>query len=171
MLVHGYSSAAMDAAMALVTRAGSGPGLAMLCAIAVGVLLRGRNRAAALFLTVSLTGSAVLNQMLKAAFARARPELWLSALPETSFSFPSGHAMNTMALCAALVVVAWSGRWRAVVLASSMIFVFLVSLSRLYWGVHYPTDIIAGWACAIAWVCAIKYVFDRYWRSSAQQDR
>jgi undecaprenyl-diphosphatase len=89
-----------------------------------------------------------------------------SALPEKSFSFPSGHAMNAMAMCAALVIVTWSEKWRNATLAFSMVFVPLVGASRLYWGVHYPSNIVADWACAIAWACSVKYIFDMRTASS-----
>jgi membrane-associated phospholipid phosphatase len=158
--IHGCSSAFMDRLMAASTKAGSGLALAISCAVVVLLLLRQRERVAALYVLISLSGAAILNQLCKHIFARARPDLWISALPETSFSFPSGHAMNSMAFCAALIVISWSSRWRGLVLACSAVFVPLVGLSRLYWGVHYPSDIAAGWACAIAWVCTVKYVFD-----------
>lgn len=158
--IHGSSSAFMDRLMAASTEAGSGLALAIGCAIVVLLLLRQRERIAALYVLISLPGAAILNQLCKHIFARARPDLWISALPETSFSFPSGHAMNSMAFCTALIVISWSSRWRGLVLVCSAVFVLLVGLSRLYWGVHYPSDIVAGWACAIAWVCAVKYVFD-----------
>ena len=158
--IHGASSGWMDRLMAASTEAGSGIGLGIGCAIVVLLLLRQRQRVAALFVLVSLPGAAILNLLCKLIFARTRPDLWISALPETSFSFPSGHAMNSMAFCAALIVISWSSRWRGLVLACSAVFVLLVGLSRLYWGVHYPSDIAAGWSCGIAWVCTVKYLFD-----------
>jgi membrane-associated phospholipid phosphatase len=158
--IHGGSSTVMDRLMAAITQAGSGIVLAISCAIAVLLLLRQRGRVAALYVVISFSGAALLNQLCKHIFARTRPDLWISALPETSFSFPSGHAINSMAMCGALIVVSWSSRWRGLVLACSAVFVPLVGVSRLYWGVHYPSDILAGWACAIAWICSVKYVFD-----------
>jgi undecaprenyl-diphosphatase len=162
-------STSMDRLMAAITHAGSGIALGVLCTVAVLFLLRNREHVAAWFIVTCLTGAAMLNQICKHLFARARPDLWVSALPETSFSFPSGHAMNSMAMCAALVIVTWPGKWRGATLAFSAAFVPLVGASRLYWGVHYPSDIVAGWACAIAWVCAVKYVFDMRVTSSISQ--
>lgn len=160
------NSTPMDRLMAAITHAGSGIALGILCTVAVLILLRNREHVAAWYIVTCFTGAAMLNQICKHLFARTRPDLWVSALPETSFSFPSGHAMNSMAMCAALVIVTWSGKWRNATLAFSAVFVPLVGVSRLYWGVHYPSDIVAGWACAIAWVCAVRYVFDMRTTSS-----
>jgi len=164
LFLHGHSSAFMDSIMTVVTDAGSGPVLFTLCILLAAILLAQHNRSGAAYVATCLTGSALLNQACKHLFARARPELWLSSLPETSFSFPSGHAMNSIAMCAALVIVLWPSKWRLAVLSCSAVFVLLVGISRLYWGVHYPSDIVAGWACGIAWVCSVKYVFD--WRDA-----
>jgi undecaprenyl-diphosphatase len=159
----------MDCLMAAITYAGSGIALGILCTVVLVLLLRNREHVAAWYFVTCFTGAAMLNQICKHLFARARPDLWVSALPETSFSFPSGHAMNSMAMCAALVIVTWPGKWRNATLAFSTVFVPLVGVSRLYWGVHYPSDIVAGWACAIAWVCAVKYIFDVRVTSSMPQ--
>lgn len=107
-----------------------------------------------LFAGVALAGSALLNLGAKQLFARERPSLWESIAPETSFSFPSGHAMGSMTLAMVLVLLAWHTRlrwWVAVPIAG---FVVLVGLSRVYLGVHYPSDIMAGWAAACAWTTA-----------------
>jgi membrane-associated phospholipid phosphatase len=158
--IRAASSTFMDRLMYAFTQAGSGIALSLICAVAALLLFQQRERVAALYVVVSLSGAAALNQLCKHLFARARPDLWVSSLPETSFSFPSGHAMNSMAMCVALIVVSWPSRWRGLVLACSAVYVPLVGVSRLYWGVHYPSDIAAGWAFAIAWVCTVKYVFD-----------
>jgi undecaprenyl-diphosphatase len=107
-------------------------------------LLVVRRRGNALFFAVAMGGTGALNQGAKLFFRRTRPDLWLSPAPEHTYSFPSGHAMGSMALVAALAVLAWPTRWRwwAIVLGST--FTLLVGFSRLYLGVHYPSDIAAG---------------------------
>ena len=109
----------------------------------------------ATFAAIALGGSALLNLAAKPAFARARPSLWESIAPELNYSFPSGHAMGSMTLACVLVLLAWRTRWRWPALAAMVPFVVLVGLSRVYLGVHYPSDILAGWAAAMVWTAAV----------------
>ncbi|HEU4665623.1 MAG TPA: phosphatase PAP2 family protein, partial [Dokdonella sp.] len=71
------------------------------------------------------------------------------------YSFPSGHAMGSMTLACVLVLLCWWTRLRWPVLAAAAVLVVLVGASRIYLGVHYPSDILAGWAAAIAWTHAV----------------
>jgi membrane-associated phospholipid phosphatase len=73
-------------------------------------------------------------------------------------SFPSGHATGSTALVAALVGIAWRTRWRWPVLSLGLASMAGVASSRLYFGVHYPSDVLAGWALALAWVSALGLV-------------
>lgn len=114
-----------------------------------------------LFAGIALIGSALLNLGAKQYYGRARPTLWESISPETTFSFPSGHAMGSMTLAAVLVLLAWPTRWRWLALASMLVFVVMVGASRVYLGVHFPSDILAGWAAALAWVFGVYQVLFR----------
>lgn len=111
-----------------------------------------------LFAALATGGSALLNVATKQLFARDRPGLWESISPETTFSFPSGHAMGSMTLALVLVLLAWPTRARGWVLAAMAVFVPMVGLSRIYLGVHYPSDILAGWAAASVWVVGVYLV-------------
>ena len=123
-----------------------------------------------LFAGIALIGSASLNLGAKQLFARERPSLWESIAPESTFSFPSGHAMGSITLAMVLVLLAWHTRWRWWVTLPMAAFVVMVGLSRVYLGVHYPSDIVAGWAFAIGWtVGAYLLVFphgQRPWQRS-----
>lgn len=103
------------------------------------------------FAGLTLAGSALLNIAAKHYFARPRPDLWSSIAPETTYSFPSGHAMGSMTLAAVLVLLSWRTRARWPVLALMLLCVPMIGASRVYLGVHYPSDILAGWAAALAW--------------------
>lgn len=124
-----------------------------------------------LFAGAALGGSALLNLGAKQLFARERPTLWESIAPESTFSFPSGHAMGSMTLACVLVLLAWHTRWRWWLAVPMALFTAMVGLSRVYLGVHYPSDILAGWAAAAAWtVVAYLLVFphgQRPWQTSA----
>lgn len=111
-----------------------------------------------LFVAISTGGSALLNMGAKRLFARDRPSLWESIAPEATYSFPSGHAMGSMTLAAVLILLAWPTRARWWVIATMGVFVPMVGLSRVYLGVHYPSDIIAGWAAASIWVVGVYLV-------------
>lgn len=104
-----------------------------------------------IFAAAALAGSALLNLATKQLFARERPTLWESISPEATFSFPSGHAMGSMTLAVVLVLLAWPTRWRWFTVATMAFFTSMVGLSRVYLGVHYPSDILAGWAAASVW--------------------
>ncbi len=110
-----------------------------------------------LFAGLATVGSMLLNLAAKHVYARGRPALWTSIAPETTFSFPSGHAMGSITLAWVVVLLWWhlhDPRWRALrwpVTALAGAFVLAVGLSRIYLGVHYPSDILAGWAAASVW--------------------
>jgi undecaprenyl-diphosphatase len=108
-----------------------------------------------LFAGLAIVGSALLNLGAKPLFARDRPSLWESIAPEGNYSFPSGHAMGSMTLACVLVLLCWRTRLRWPVTFAAAVFVVLVGLSRIYLGVHYPSDILAGWAAAIAWTYGV----------------
>ena len=136
------------------------------------VLLGRRHLREATFAGFALAGSALLNIGTKALFARDRPALWDSIGPEFTYSFPSGHAMGSATLAWVLVLLAWHTRWRWPVLAGAGLFALLVGASRVYLGVHYPSDILAGWAAASAWTAtchlAVYRVYRRPWAGAVQ---
>lgn len=159
--VHAMANAGLDRAFVLITRLGSAWGVVPFDFVLVLALILRRRKREGVFATVAIVGSLLLNLAAKHSFARLRPDLWKSILPETTYSFPSGHAMNSMTLAMVLVLLCWSVRtpwgwgWRWPVTIFAMGFVLLVGLSRIYLGVHYPSDILAGWAAACAWVVGV----------------
>ena len=125
--------------------------------LVVGLAIARRFRLS-VFTAIALAGSGLLNVATKQLFARERPTLWESISPESTFSFPSGHAMGSMTLACVLVVLAWPTRLRWWMIAAMAVFVPMVGASRVYLGVHYPSDILAGRAAAVAWVAALWLV-------------
>jgi undecaprenyl-diphosphatase len=110
------------------------------------------------FFFLSVVGAGCLNLLAKLAFGRTRPDLWVSIAPEADYSFPSGHAMATMAMGAAVICLAWPTRQRWVVVALAVPFVIGIGLSRLYLGVHFPSDILGGWCASVAWVSGLNWI-------------
>lgn len=152
LALHARATPALDAIMLTLTRVGSTRGMVPFAVIVLAALLAMHRSRAALYFLLSSGGAAGLNLLLKAIFQRKRPELWTSIAPEPDWGFPSGHAMGSVAVVAALIVLAWPTRWRWPVIVAGTLFAAGVSLSRLYLGVHFPSDIIAGWAASLAWV-------------------
>ncbi|GHA70121.1 phosphatase PAP2 family protein [Cognatilysobacter bugurensis] len=152
------ASDALDPAILLITRLGFAHGVIPFdIALILALALRRWYREAT-FATIALAGSGLLNTAAKYSFARERPTLWESIAPEVTYSFPSGHAMGSATLACVLVLLAWRTRWRWPVLLATLAFTVAVGFSRVYLGVHYPSDILAGWAAASAWTAAVFLV-------------
>lgn len=112
MWVHGLESPVLTTTMSAATELGGLVAVPIIAVLWAGLLWwRGRRRDAAL-LAGAVIGSTLLNSALKAVFQRDRPDFWQHLAVESSYSFPSGHAMASMSLAASLVVIAWSSRWR-----------------------------------------------------------
>jgi undecaprenyl-diphosphatase len=110
-------------------------------------------------LLAALAGGEALNLLLKELFARPRPFFVDPLLPVTGYSFPSGHAMvalvayGMLAYFAILALRSWQAR-AAVVLGTSLL-VLLIGFSRMYLGVHYFSDVLAGFAAGGVWLSAL----------------
>ena len=116
-----------------------------------------RHRRAAVFLGGGFGGAMLLNLLFKLLFARVRPALFGQLTLAPGFSFPSGHAMNTTVVFAALYLAMSPVRrvWRTGLAVVGGLTVLSVSASRLYLQIHYPSDVVAGIALGTAWVLAL----------------
>ncbi|RYZ70799.1 MAG: phosphatase PAP2 family protein [Lysobacteraceae bacterium] len=150
---HALAGPGLDGFFVLVSRIGYEGVVAIDLLIVLSVLALRRWREAT-FAAVSFVGSALLNLGAKQFFQRDRPSLWESISPEDTFSFPSGHAMGSMTLAATVVLLAWPTRGRWPMVALMAVFALLVGYSRVYLGVHFPSDILAGWMAGAAWAVA-----------------
>lgn len=167
--VHSYSTPGRDWVMEVVSLLGYSYGVIPLAAAVLLLLLVRGRRGDAVFFGVAMGGAGALNQGAKMFFQRTRPDLWLSPSPEHTYSFPSGHAMGSMALAAALAVLAWPTRWRWWAAGGGALFTFVVGFSRVYLGVHYPSDVAAGWSASLAWVLGVSIV--AYGRAAKPAER
>jgi undecaprenyl-diphosphatase len=160
-MLHAMATPTLDRFFVLMSRVGYLWGVVPLDLIVLLLLAARRRFRDGLFFAIAVSGSAVLNIVAKNYFARLRPELWLSLTPETTYSFPSGHAMASATLGMALIILCWATRWRWPMTVASLVFILLVGISRVYLGVHYPSDILAGWSAAVAWVFGMYILVNR----------
>lgn len=156
--LHARSGRALDFFALALAAVGGFWGLAPITLALVVVLARRGERRRATFLALAVVGAALLNLAVKAIFHRARPDLWPRLVAEDTFSFPSGHAMGSMAFAVAVSVLAWPTRWRWPVLIGGALFALLVGASRLYLGVHFPSDVLAGWCASLVWVTGLALI-------------
>jgi len=170
LLAHAMARDGFDRVFLLCSKIGYEWGVVPADIALVVVLALLRRYRESLFVALATGGSALLNLATKQFFLRDRPSLWESIAPETSYSFPSGHAMGSMTLAVVLILLAWPTRWRWPVLIAMAVFVPMVGLSRIYLGVHYPSDILAGWTAASAWAVVVYLLVfrgrRRPWRES-----
>lgn len=133
-----------------------------LLAVAVAGFYLANWRLSAVVLLISTAGGVVLTTVLKAVFRRARPELLDSGYTASFYSFPSGHATIAVGFYGALTLMLayhlrGTARWAVAVFGTAL--VFLIGLSRLYLGVHYPTDVLAGFLAAPLWLVSVGTVY------------
>ena len=131
-------------------------------AAAVAVVLfwrHGRSRAA-LYVAVTLATSVAFSAWLKVVIHRHPPNVVSAVVPPSHYSFPSGHTMNSTTLAATLVIALWPTRFRRPVLIAGVLYAVGIGLSRLYLGVHYPSDVLAGWALSLTLACGAALVLE-----------
>jgi undecaprenyl-diphosphatase len=145
--------------MLTLTHLGGVAGVVILTGLLVGALAYKRKYRPALFVALGVGGAALVNVILKLIFERARPDLWEQLVIETSFSFPSGHAMASAALAFCVVILFWHTKYRLIASILAGLYMVIIGFSRLYLGVHYPTDVLAGWIVSGAWVVLVTTLF------------
>jgi undecaprenyl-diphosphatase len=150
------------------TLLGTGVGLGILALIiAVVLLARGHPRWAT-FLVVTAAGGGLLNHGLKLLFERSRPDMADALWRSHSYAFPSGHAMGSFVVFGALVYLVMrasaSARVRSAAVALALILTATISLSRIYLGVHWFSDIVAGLSAGLVWLATTTAVYEVYRR-------
>jgi membrane-associated phospholipid phosphatase len=147
---------AMTVLFSTATAIGSTVGLGVIVAVVVAMLLIRKERASAVFVVVTAGAGGLLNLGLKMIFARARPDLASAIAVARWYSFPSGHAMGSFITFGALAYIALRQPWpwgaRSAALAIALTMVVLVSLSRVYLGVHWASDIAGAWGAGTVWL-------------------
>lgn len=161
---HSFRSPVVTQAMTDLTALGSVSVIATIFVLLASVVVSFKDLKGLVYLGAVLVGAGVIPAVLKLYFARDRPMAGEHLVNVTDLSFPSGHAFGSAAVYAALAYYAgryarnWSQEIFFYFLASLLI--FIVGVSRIYLGVHYPTDVLAGFSGGIAWALLISAVFE-----------
>jgi undecaprenyl-diphosphatase len=168
--LHQLTSSAMDVLAVAITTSGDALIIVPVMLLIVAIFIYKKHRAWATLLFASVIGVAAINVLVKGFFARPRPDFWTPIVTEHSYSFPSGHAMASSALALSFMVITWNTKWRWPSIALGAVYILLVGLSRLYLGVHFPTDVIGGWCISFLWVVIVTVTIWRIkvWRRKAQ---
>lgn len=157
------SPAWLEEAARDLTALGGNVVLGIIVVAAIAYLLLIKRAGAALWLFASVVGGMVLSSFLKQAFARPRPDLVAHTAKVFTHSFPSGHAtlsaVTFLTLGAFLASTHESRRLKVFFLGLAIFMTVLVGLTRIYLGVHYPTDVLAGWCLGAAWAAICWTVF------------
>lgn len=149
-------------APALLTQLGSAYVLMPLSASVIALLYFVGRRRSALLLFLTVAGERLLLDAMKILVERPRPELDEHPVFTHSFSFPSGHAANTMTVFVAIALFAFPERHRRWSLPTAITLAALVAATRPWLGVHWPTDIIGGWMLAALSISAALWVRQRF---------
>ncbi|HKV91858.1 MAG TPA: phosphatase PAP2 family protein [Candidatus Angelobacter sp.] len=172
--VHQFASPGMTILMKIFSMLGAQI-LAVVLVVAFVIFARLRWKRAALWLAIAMAGALVLEASLKYAYHRIRPQAYFIPEPD-SYSFPSGHALTSFCFYGVLAGLVTdrikSLSWRIAVWTAATLLVIAIGLSRIYLGVHYPSDVLAGYLAATVWVGTI-IVLDhvRKVRKSTKQTR
>ncbi len=141
-----------------LTALGSGDVVTLIALIVLGYLAIVREWRMALVFTIAMIGAALGGTMLKGAFDRPRPEVIGRMIEVGSLSFPSGHSLISAVvyptLGAMLARLVKHVRIKLYFVAVALLLMVLVGASRVYLGVHYPSDVLAGWMLGLGWAIA-----------------
>lgn len=152
LFIHSHASSSLDIFFKTVTHIGDSIVILFLATVLGLYYLYKKAYQKASLVLLSIGSVIVANTALKSIFQRDRPSLWQHIVSETNFSFPSGHAMMSAAFVMLLIIIFWKTRYRLLTVALGILVMLLVGTSRLYLGVHYPSDILAGWCVSAALV-------------------
>jgi undecaprenyl-diphosphatase len=159
--VHQFATPSLTRLMQVFSFLGSVAVVTAMSLVALCVSLYSRHTRTAALLAITMLGVAALDVALKDAFHRPRPVAFFGASP-SSYSFPSGHALGSLCFYGILAaILAGRARGRGAkfcIWVATVVLVGMIGLSRIYLGVHYPSDVIAGYCAATVWVGAVAFL-------------
>lgn len=161
LAVHAFASPRLTTIMRALSLYGGPAGLVPLGIALAAVFLLKRWKRGALLVVVTMAGAGLLDALLKQSFHRMRPAAFFDYPLPTSASFPSGHAFFAASFFGGLAVLLCARvrnpLLQAFIWTGAAVLALLIGLSRVYLGVHYPSDVLAGYAAATVWVAAVAF--------------
>ncbi|TJY40961.1 phosphatase PAP2 family protein [Cohnella pontilimi] len=165
-IVQGWENPGLTRIMMFFSWIGkTGPATLVFVILAFVLFFVLRHRKELILLTAAAGGAPLLNRVLKAAFQRERPNIH-RIVEEVGYSFPSGHAMASFAMYGAIGYLLWrhvpslAGRILLIAVCSFMI--IMIGLSRIYLGVHYPSDVLGGYLASWVWLGLVIWLYERW---------
>ena len=152
--IHSFANPILDRVMYYFTRLNDPDTASIVAIIVVSILIWKRFYAEARIFAIACFGGIVLSYGLKAVFGKVRPDLWESAIVDTSFSYPSGHALGSTILYgfSAYLLATHYPRFAGLIYTLAVLLIATIGFSRLYLGVHWPTDIVGGYGIGFLWL-------------------
>jgi len=145
--------------MVLITNLGSTFMIVSLGLVIFWLIWRKRSKKEAWVFLMILAGGAIINNLLKVIIKRPRPHLISPLINETTYSFPSGHTMNATVLYLLIVFYIFNflkgNRFRWIYMSILICLIILIGVSRIYLGVHYLSDVVAGFLTGILWLITV----------------
>lgn len=130
------------------------------------LLITNKDHKLSLLVILNLLLSTIGNTILKGIFLRERPSDF-PLIDETGYSYPSGHSMISMAFYGFLIYIIWQTSWskKAKIIFSICLglIIFLIGCSRIYLRVHYPSDVVAGFAISFVYLCIFIHIIKKKW--------
>ncbi|MDM9383601.1 phosphatase PAP2 family protein [Chlorogloeopsis sp. ULAP01] len=152
--LHQFANPSLDNLMLFITNLGNPKTVVVVAAFTLGILWWRRYRIETYIFVLTCLGGLILNTGLKLFFSKPRPQLWTLLISEKSFSFPSGHALGSMVLYGfiAYIIATHYPKFSQIIYTLAVILIVAIGISRLYLGVHWPTDVIAGYGVGFLWL-------------------
>lgn len=154
LALHHDENPILNQLMLLITQLGNPTIMIPVFVLSVGLLWWKNKLLEAKFFLIGCLGATFLNLELKVLFERVRPALWKQLITENSFSFPSGHALGSLFLYGFLAYLLAQNypKLTPIIYSLATLLIMTIGFSRLYLGVHWPSDVLAGYGVSIIWL-------------------
>ena len=169
LAIHSLSSPFLDKLMLLITQMGE-IGAVLATVILAIYFITKHQRINLISLIVIFGGAVVLNTLMKTFFSRPRPEVFTPLTHPLGFSFPSGHVAASTAVYGFLAILLWQNQHRIWAVLVGM-WIPIVAFSRVYLGVHYPSDVLGAFAFTSLWLLLIFVIRDRHLADHSYQNQ